>query len=930
MRFTSPSLHSVAASATNSSMSSSSSSRFNARGRNPWRRGFCDRGRPPAPEGGDDGVFVSGDSHIKNVRDANYEMRHGQRGGAGWVPRGAPRQSYRPRIPYFRPPPQWYGPPPAGNGHPPPYCYPPAPGFGPPPPSYGPPATAYGAPTISYGPFPPPKVENPQPPQPRLADYRRDWCFASSQPPPQSERFLVLSYNILADYLAREHQSKLYFHIPNYILDWEWRKKRLLFEFGLWSPDVICLQEVDKFHELKEELAIRGYSGIWKMRTGNAIDGCAIFWRDNRFQLRHEEQIEFNKLGLRNNVAQICVLESRIQGPVGNDSASLPSSSNQSRHANQVVVCNIHVLYNPKRGEIKIGQVRTLLDQAYTVSKLWNDAPVIICGDFNCTPKSPLYNFISEQKLNLSGLARTQVSGQYSANSSARRPYAASNFSNSHPSVAYSDNKEIISKVGRNNCDNFIPQDDMANANLESNPNSDTSHIDANGSQDLAPEIAYCSKECSGRAQNEIRGEDMVTDTPFSDILNSQVLKSNSTEVVDSMHKDLSLENHEFSECSDSSLVEKDISDPEISTKFSWTLSSESSNESSLCGEAAKNHLASESIQDKNVISAETSCDVIQEIFVDVKLFALHGMESSKDLTAEKERADPLVSGQRTCDNGMSEVSNCCEFLGKFPDLSLGEIKDANSYGYHGNFVSTNCETIIPKAVSNDYAPNQLEFEETIKYSGDSASSFGLSLQGKIPDGNPEGDCIFHDISSSHENSDPNFYKELLGSEDPQECQNEMFPTSLGQNNSLSCKNLQKCSSLFIDTEEDPCGANLEKFTYNPYLWTPMEIKAASGDEECTAIEHNMKLRSAYTDAEQDYAGTKDSTREPQVTSYNRQFMGTVDYIWYSEGLQTVKVLDTLPKHVLQQTSGFPTKKWGSDHIALVCQLAFANGLSTK
>lgn len=30
----------------------------------------------------------------------------------------------------------------------------------------------------------------------------------------------------------------------------------------------------------------------------------------------------------------------------------------------------------------------------------------------------------------------------------------------------------------------------------------------------------------------------------------------------------------------------------------------------------------------------------------------------------------------------------------------------------------------------------------------------------------------------------------------------------------------------------------------------------------------------------QDYAGTKGMSGEPQVTSYHRQFMGTVDYIW--------------------------------------------------
>ena len=28
-----------------------------------------------------------------------------------------------------------------------------------------------------------------------------------------------------------------------------------------------------------------------------------------------------------------------------------------------------------------------LLDRAHAVSKTWNDAPVILCGDFYCTPK---------------------------------------------------------------------------------------------------------------------------------------------------------------------------------------------------------------------------------------------------------------------------------------------------------------------------------------------------------------------------------------------------------------------------------------------------------------------------------------------------------------------------------------------------------------
>lgn len=53
---------------------------------------------------------------------------------------------------------------------------------------------------------------------------------------------MVLSYNILADYLANNHRSKLYFHIPPYMLDWEWRKHNIMFELRLWSADILCFQ----------------------------------------------------------------------------------------------------------------------------------------------------------------------------------------------------------------------------------------------------------------------------------------------------------------------------------------------------------------------------------------------------------------------------------------------------------------------------------------------------------------------------------------------------------------------------------------------------------------------------------------------------------------------------------------------------------------
>ncbi|CAK7353540.1 unnamed protein product [Dovyalis caffra] len=261
-------------------------------------------------------------------------------------------------------------------------------------------------------------------------DYR-NWEYAKTAPPRDSDKFIVLSYNILADYLAINHRSKLYYHIPRHMLDWERRKRNIIFELGLWSADILCFQEVDRFGDLEKELKVRGYNGIWK--------------------LVYEEPIEFNKHGLRDNVAQICVLEQLIRPDNPADPSTLSTSSTSS---NKVLICNIHVLYNPKRGEIKLGQVRMLLDRAHAVSKTWNDAPVVLCGDFNCTPKvtsssaflkwrrfvvvdllchSPLYNFISEQKLDFSGVDRDKVSGQASAEIRTSRPYNSGRNPNASP-----------------------------------------------------------------------------------------------------------------------------------------------------------------------------------------------------------------------------------------------------------------------------------------------------------------------------------------------------------------------------------------------------------------------------------------------------------------------------------------------------------------
>ncbi|KAJ0985648.1 hypothetical protein J5N97_004004 [Dioscorea zingiberensis] len=834
----------------------------NARGRNPWRRGFCDRPPPDGRGGGRRGGFVSGDSHIRTVSDANFGYRQGFRGDS-WVPRGPPYQPFQGRPPP-PPPPQNFAPfPPPQFSQPPPY----------------------------YRPSPPP-FRRPTP-QPKPADHRY-WVFSESQPPPQCERFTLLSYNILADYLARDHRAKLYSHIPHHILDWEWRKRRLLLEFHLWAPEIICLQEVDHFSDLEEELAHRGYTGIWKRRTGNAVDGCAVFWQTNRFKLRHEENIEYSKLGLRDNVAQILVLESSSQNLKEGLVGSLPGSSDQLGGTNLVVICNIHVLYNPKRGEIKLGQVRILLDRAFAVSRHWSNAPVVVCGDFNCTPKSPLYNYILEQKLSLSGLVRNQVSGQFSATLYPPRPFAASNMYRSQPPA---NSSSAMTSSGGQGSDH--PKSDHYN----------NSH-NCVGDTSSRAEPLQTSTEVVDMSGGPLSDDQYINETnEVSDAKDLYELVNPHKENVQSFDQpNRTTFNVETDELQEHVRAVSGCNEP-------------------CSGELHQNGRISDIVHSIPSILNEHFPQSKSDVY-DKLIDSLDPNQSSKDTKLSRGSTDSLA-----------DVSDGDLMFGSLSLKEVGELKTEDAIPDGGNGIvdpSVETSTFIPKSACRD---------ELIRNKSENHS------------GVYHGNIVIDDLCISEESSDPNFFKELLGNEDEYAINDNIYSEQYQSSPIDACKTKDipglSCQIVEKGDDVDHCQSrNLDKsdsdslhdenredsrcvtvppyhnLSYDPFLWTPMEIETASGNADCNFLEHNLRLRSAYRDVK-DYAGTKDPSGEPQVTSYHRLFMGTVDYIWYSDGLQTVKVLDTIPKHVLQRTPGFPTQKWGSDHLALVCQLAFRRGFPT-
>ncbi|XP_018430720.1 PREDICTED: protein angel homolog 1-like [Nanorana parkeri] len=179
--------------------------------------------------------------------------------------------------------------------------------------------------------------------------------------------------------------------------------------FGL--SQVLCLQEVQENHyreEIRPALSTLGYSCHYKRRTGRKTDGCATFFRTRRFSLLRESHVEFFRPAIdvlnRDNVGLVLLLRPVLPPEEGADGPRPPS----------LCVANTHLLYNPRRGDIKLAQLALLLAEVDRVSGTaeGRHCPIILCGDLNATPNSPLYQLLHNGVLNCHQLPAWKVSGQ--------------------------------------------------------------------------------------------------------------------------------------------------------------------------------------------------------------------------------------------------------------------------------------------------------------------------------------------------------------------------------------------------------------------------------------------------------------------------------------------------------------------------------------
>jgi CCR4-NOT transcription complex subunit 6 len=174
-------------------------------------------------------------------------------------------------------------------------------------------------------------------------------------------------------------------------LKWSFRRDNLLKEIKSANPDIFTLQEVSFFTEFwKPEFSKIGYQGFYKEQKNS---GIAIFMKneikDFELKILDQFEIDFNDLYdlldkdvqidrfKMNNVALIVVAQ---------------YTHKETKEEFNVIVGTTHLYWSDIYYFVRILQLAKLID---FISRLKYEGSIILAGDFNFTPDTLEYRYIS-------------------------------------------------------------------------------------------------------------------------------------------------------------------------------------------------------------------------------------------------------------------------------------------------------------------------------------------------------------------------------------------------------------------------------------------------------------------------------------------------------------------------------------------------------
>ncbi|XP_040030550.2 nocturnin isoform X1 [Gasterosteus aculeatus] len=221
-------------------------------------------------------------------------------------------------------------------------------------------------------------------------------CHHKPNPP-----IRIMQWNILAQALGEGKDS--FVRCPLDALNWQERKYLILEEILTYRPDILCLQEVDHYHDTFQPImASLGYQGSflakpWSpcldVEQNNGPDGCALFYRRSRFSLQATAHLRLSAMMLpTNQVAIVQTLKCQETG-------------------RRLCVAVTHLKARSGWEKLRSAQGANLLQSLRGItfqcgSSRHDEAPLgavplVVCGDFNAEPSEDVYRRFSSSALGL-------------------------------------------------------------------------------------------------------------------------------------------------------------------------------------------------------------------------------------------------------------------------------------------------------------------------------------------------------------------------------------------------------------------------------------------------------------------------------------------------------------------------------------------------
>ncbi|CAB1335172.1 unnamed protein product [Coregonus sp. 'balchen'] len=177
---------------------------------------------------------------------------------------------------------------------------------------------------------------------------------------------------------------------------------RPLFDFTVMSYNILAQDLLEANQELYTHCPL-------ERRTGTKTDGCVVCYRGDRFSQVSESLLEFYRpeceLLDRDNVGIVLLLQ-----PI------ITQGSEVTAKGPPLCVATTHLLFNTRRGDVKLTQLAILLAEIDCIVRnckvKGEHCNVVLCGDFNALPNMPLYQLITTRQLYYHGLPAWMISGQ--------------------------------------------------------------------------------------------------------------------------------------------------------------------------------------------------------------------------------------------------------------------------------------------------------------------------------------------------------------------------------------------------------------------------------------------------------------------------------------------------------------------------------------